>query len=122
MKRIPFKSAVLLMVVTGLAQATPTLGQVTMLDDRRPPTVWPEVSSSYHTRGKGHDKCDGHHSGGTAPGIPQWVREFGTPGNDFAGGVAVDPSGNALIVGGSNGFTDAFVRKYDSNGNVLWSR
>ena len=109
------------MVVTGLAQATPTLGQVTMLDDRRPPTVWPE-SSSYHTRGKGHDKCDGHHGGGTAPGIPQWVREFGTPGNDFAGGVAVDPSGNALIVGGSNGFTDAFVRKYDSNGNVLWSR
>src|SRR5262245_9991277 len=56
------------------------------------------------------------------PGTPQWAREFGTSGNDYAGGLALDLAGNILIVGGSSDFTDAFVRKYDPRGNLLWAR
>jgi hypothetical protein len=55
-------------------------------------------------------------------GTPQWVSEFGTTGNDYAGGLALDQPGNILIVGGSSDFTDAFVRKYDPRGNVVWER
>jgi uncharacterized protein YjbI with pentapeptide repeats len=61
-----------------------------------------------------------------------WSRQFGTTNNEPAGGcgVAVDAAGNAYITGGTNGSLggpntgdyDAFLTKYDSAGNLLWSR
>jgi hypothetical protein len=60
-----------------------------------------------------------------------WSRQIGTGADDTSRSVAVDPSGNAYISGytfGSLGgpaagfFDDAFLTKYDSAGNVLWSR
>ena len=58
----------------------------------------------------------------------KWVRQFGTPAEDVATGVAGDGSG-AYVVGhtagsfGSQiGSVDSFIRKYDPNGNVLWTR
>ncbi|MBI2829095.1 MAG: SBBP repeat-containing protein, partial [Acidobacteria bacterium] len=59
-----------------------------------------------------------------------WVRQFGTSGEDYARGVAVDGSGNVYIAGttfgnlsGQNaGSGDAFVRKYDSSGVEQWTR
>lgn len=65
-----------------------------------------------------------------------WTRQFA--GDPFgpsigtnAGPVAVDGAGNVLVAGDTDeilpdqinfGDMDAFVRKYDSNGNLLWTR
>lgn len=59
-----------------------------------------------------------------------WSRQVGTSGTDQSYGVAVDGSGNAFISGSTDGSlggpsagnADAFLTKYDSAGNLLWSR
>jgi len=61
-----------------------------------------------------------------------WIDQFGTAGSDFADGVAADAEfgygtgrvGRDLALPGqtSAGSVDAFVRKYDGAGNILWSR
>lgn len=61
-------------------------------------------------------------------GHQQWVKQLGTPGDDKSWGVAVDSKGNIYItgdttgsLGGSNaGGSDAWVAKYDNNGDRLW--
>jgi predicted outer membrane repeat protein len=63
-----------------------------------------------------------------APQI-EFIRQFGTTSDDFAHGIAADSSG-IYVVGhtygafeGSNlGHTDVYLRKYDLNGNVAWTR
>ncbi|MBI4904042.1 MAG: PKD domain-containing protein [Acidobacteria bacterium] len=58
-----------------------------------------------------------------------WTRQFGTIGSDHAFGVAADSTG-VVAAGYTTGVfpsqpsasTDAFVRKYDSSGNELWTR
>ena len=57
-----------------------------------------------------------------------WIRQMGTQGSDRASGVTVDDNGNVYVVGttdgdleGTNaGENDAFVTKYDVDGNLLW--
>ena len=60
-----------------------------------------------------------------------WTRQFGTPSLDFSSDVAVDGAGNLFVAGGTEGSLpgnnslgdfDAYVRKYDSKGNELWTR
>jgi hypothetical protein len=59
-----------------------------------------------------------------------WTSQFGSTDNDIAWGVATDPSGvyvtgntfGALPGQTSAGFSDGFLRKYDSAGNELWTR
>jgi hypothetical protein len=58
-----------------------------------------------------------------------WADQFGSNVNDAALGVAVDAAGNAYVVGrtdgsiaGSRGGVDAWVRKYDVGGAVVWTR
>ena len=117
-------SAALAIVVAGLglSQAVSAHEKTASVNHRRPHVRPPDGPAFDHRRGKGHHKCDdADHGDDTLPETPQWVREFGTTGNDYAGGVAVDPSGNAVMVGGSSDFTAAFVNKYDPSGNVLWS-
>lgn len=63
-------------------------------------------------------------------GTEVWTRQFGTASYDFATSISVDGSG--VYVAGStqgtfpgqtsSGYEDAFVRKYDFAGNVLWTR
>ena len=69
-------------------------------------------------------------TGSTPPG--SWTKLFGSTGDDRANGVVTDNNGNIYIVGEINGVmsgtigfdegADAFVRKYDSNFNMLWSK
>jgi hypothetical protein len=65
-----------------------------------------------------------------ANGDVTWTRQFGSSGDDYAAGVAIDGSGAVYVggytfgdVGGTNqGSVDGFVRKYDADGGVLWTR
>jgi len=58
-----------------------------------------------------------------------WIRQFGTASADTLQAVTTDASGvyvagstGGALSGSSLGSTDAFVRKYDPNGNELWTR
>jgi hypothetical protein len=59
-----------------------------------------------------------------------WSRQIGTNMAESAEGVSADHLGNVYVsgytegtlVGASFGLTDAFLRKYDGSGNVLWTR
>ena len=59
--------------------------------------------------------------------LPQ-IEQLGTPGIDFAFGVAADSSGNIYQVGGTSGdlaganagANDVWIAKFDDNGNQLW--
>lgn len=65
-----------------------------------------------------------------AAGSLSWMQSFGTPGAQAVHSVAVDGNGDILVsgdtlgaLGGENvGGYDAYVRKYNSNGDVLWTR
>jgi hypothetical protein len=58
-----------------------------------------------------------------------WTRQFGTRAEDAAGGIAADKQG-ITVVGTTSGnltrtvrgYTDAFIRRYDRAGRVLWTR
>src|SRR5262249_25446536 len=63
-------------------------------------------------------------------GFVLWTDQFGSAGSDAAQGVAVGSDGvyvagslrGALEGTSSAGNFDAFVRKYDPDGNALWTR
>ncbi|MGM3309226.1 SBBP repeat-containing protein [Anabaena sp. WFMT] len=63
-------------------------------------------------------------------GQSEWIRQFGTKDYEFPKGIDTDSQGNVYItgwtlgnLGGKNiGFEDAWITKYDSNGNSLWTR
>lgn len=70
-------------------------------------------------------------------GVFQWVRTAGSTGRDEAQGIKCDAAGNCYVTGFfSNGamfgtttystmstsFHDAFLAKYDTNGNLQWVR
>src|SRR3989454_283435 len=57
-----------------------------------------------------------------------WTRQFGSSSYDLAWGMALDASGAYVAgrTGGASGYEpdpsdDAFVRKYDASGNLLWA-
>ena len=64
-------------------------------------------------------------------GEKRWTRQFGSTEWDGAQDVAVDSEGNVYVVGGTEGALpgkasagkrDAFLRKYDSTGEEIWTR
>ena len=64
-------------------------------------------------------------------GNQQLLDQFGTAGDDAALGIDVDNSGNYYLTGytdgdiagnGNAGSYDAWVAKYDTNGEQLWIR
>ena len=58
----------------------------------------------------------------------EWIKQFGTPNYEFLWGIDIDSKGNVYAtgwtlgdLGGENaGSYDAWVTKYDSNGNQVW--
>jgi len=64
-------------------------------------------------------------------GSQAWIRQFGTAGKDIAFSAAIDNLGNSYVVGFVSGSLygqthaggeDAFLVKYDKNGNRLWTQ
>jgi hypothetical protein len=64
-------------------------------------------------------------------GALQWIRQLGTSEPDAAMGVSADAAGNVYIAGPTRGSfgaarsgsdQDAFVAKYSTSGDLLWSR
>lgn len=90
------------------------------------------VASGVYVVGRTHGALPGQESaGGTdafirkydPDGIELWTRQYGTPGSDFASGVAAHPSGVYVVGWTLKGRDDdAFVYKYDTEGNQLWAR
>ncbi len=64
-----------------------------------------------------------------ADGNAVWTRQFGTSGDERSYGVAADGAGGVYVSGTTEGSLgpanaggdDVFVRKYDANGNVVWT-
>lgn len=63
--------------------------------------------------------------------VTSWIRQFGTAGPDVGEGISADGLGNVYVAGfvsgnlaapysGSDG--DAFLRKCNSSGSVIWTR
>jgi hypothetical protein len=60
-----------------------------------------------------------------ADGNDVWRRQFGRAFSDKISSIAIDASGNIYAVGELSltmEATEAFVRKYDAEGNLLWER
>jgi hypothetical protein len=65
-----------------------------------------------------------------ADGTEVWTRQFGSSSSESAFGISVDASGiyvagwtNGTLPGQTSaGSVDAFVRKYDADGNEVWTR
>ena len=63
-------------------------------------------------------------------GTVLWTRQFGTAGIDAAFSVSVGSDGSVLVAGDTQGnlggteagAADAYVRKYDAGGTVLWTQ
>jgi Beta-propeller repeat len=58
-----------------------------------------------------------------------WAQQFGSRSVDYAGDIAVDSAGNSYTLGDTSGALglkigsyDSFLRKYDTNGVLKWTR
>jgi len=69
----------------------------------------------------------------TTPSLVEYtvIEQFGTQGSDSASGIVVDDASNIYVMGeiggplpghSTIGAPDIFLRKYDSEGNELWTR
>jgi len=65
----------------------------------------------------------------TAAGTLAWVKQFGTAADDTSVGISVDSNGNGYVIGKTygafagnvtQGAYDAYIAKYDTNGNQTW--
>ena len=88
-----------------------------------------QISNSAFSDSTSAGRIDAFVSKLDADGNVVWTREFGTSEDDAVLGAAADGTGvyvagytRGALQGTSAGEADVFVRKYDTNGNVLWTR
>lgn len=97
-----------------------------------------DVNGDVLISGYTYSRLDGNNAGSSDAFVSKydtsgnllWTRQLGTSGPDKSWGVATDAAGNVFItgdttgsLGGANaGNTDAFVSKYDTSGNLVWTR
>ena len=64
-------------------------------------------------------------------GTTQWIKNFGTPKDDYSNGIAIDSTGNIYITGYTKGDfdndsittnPDIILLKFDSSGTKLWHK
>jgi hypothetical protein len=79
--------------------------------------------------GVGKGQWDGFVRRHNANGSIAWTRQFGRSGNEFVTGIAAHDSGVYVVghaddryAGRHKGYQDAFITKFDHDGNVIWSR
>jgi len=99
-----------------------------------------DINNNVYVTGTTGGNLDGHTSAGLGDlfvvkydsnGLLQWSRQHGTAGADEARGIAVDANSNVYVTGytaggldlnTSAGFSDLFVVKYNSAGDIQWTR
>lgn len=75
-------------------------------------------------------KNDGFLTKVDSTGKVMWTKQFGTPEDEDIQWCAIDKSANIYITGSTtgnlgannNGKEDVFIAKYDSDGNMLWTK
>jgi len=71
--------------------------------------------------------CDSFLRKFDASGATLWTRQFGSPGPEQLGALALDTSGQIYAAGstyptGNQSSGDPFVRKFDASGSTLWAQ
>lgn len=105
--------------------------------DDQPTGISSDGSASIYVTGYTFGSLAGSHGGEDAfirkyrtDGSTVWTLQFGSSDDDFAKGISADALGNVYVAGwtwgsleGTNaGGGDAFIRMYDSDGGVQWTR
>ncbi len=112
--------------------------QIGTAKDDSSQSVAVDVSGNVYISGYTEGDLGGTNAGGNdafltkfdSSGNELWSKQIGTSDSDFSRSVAVDGFGNAYIsgytegdLGGTNaGGNDAFLTKFDSSGDELWSQ
>jgi len=107
-------------------------------DDDRASGVATDASGNVYVAGRTTGDLAGESAGGAdafvrsfdSAGTLRWTRQFGSSSDDGATGVATDASGNVYVSGNTfgaldgpfAGLTDVFVRSYDGEGALRWTR
>ncbi|MBN2724369.1 MAG: SBBP repeat-containing protein, partial [Deltaproteobacteria bacterium] len=99
-----------------------------------------DSSGNLYVAGSTEGSLDGNTSAGSSDAFltkfdssenKVWTKQWGTSSGDFANSVAVDPSGNLYVAGFTAGSLDgntsasggdAFLTKFDSSGNKVWTK
>ena len=89
------------------------------------------VGSMYEATDYELRKADAFITKYSSDGALIWIEQFGTANDDNAKSIAVDADGNLIVAGytygefdgeSTNGWYDAFIAKYSSDGALIWVR
>ena len=99
-----------------------------------------DVSGNAYVTGYTYGSLDSNSSAGfidifltkyDTNGNKQWTRQLGTSNTNVGSDVSVDSDGNAYITGTTRGGldgnitageSDVFLTKYDTNGDIQWTK
>lgn len=133
----PTKSDAITLTVVDSAGGTEWTRQFGSFEDEEAYGVATDASGNVYVTGRTYGDLDGNSGGDDAfirshdsSGDHRWTAQFGTGLSDVAYGIATDGNGNVYVSGSTGGALDgafaggrdAFVRSYDSDGTLRWTR